>query len=259
MSSRMRLAAAAALAIAVAFVLPSRGVEPAAKLDRALAGWLQQPTVSTRALISVRPDASDRIRHRIDKLTSNTAASAVAGRNLIAAELTPAALRTIASDADVLRLSSDALVRTLGAAELAQDVLLNTEALVPRKYNGAEIGVVIIDSGILPNANEKVTATYEFTNGSGKRVGALDPYGHGTHVTGLVASKGDTSHDLYEGIAPDARLYAFRALDQNGSGYTSNVIAAINFAIANKSALKIDVLNLSLGHSIYESASTDPL
>ena len=50
-----------------------------------------------------------------------------------------------------------------------------------------------------------------------------------------------------------------RALDQNGSGYTSNVINAINFAVANKSSLGIDIINLSLGHPIYEPASSDPL
>ena len=42
-------------------------------------------------------------------------------------------------------------------------------------------------------------------------------------------------------------------------GYTSDVIAAIEFATANKAALGIDVINLSLGHPIYEPAATDPL
>jgi serine protease AprX len=138
-------------------------------------------------------------------------------------------------------------------------VLLNTEALLPRTYTGEKIGVAVIDSGILPNANEKVVVTYDFTKGGAVKVGAQDPFGHGTHVAGLVGSAGVTSNDLYEGIAPAARLIALRVLDQNGSGYTSNVINAINFAVANKDKLKIDVINLSLGHPIYEPASTDPL
>ena len=41
--------------------------------------------------------------------------------------------------------------------------------------------------------------------------------------------------------------------------YASNVISALEFAIANKQALKIDVINLSLGHPVYEAAATDPL
>ena len=55
------------------------------------------------------------------------------------------------------------------------------------------------------------------------------------------------------------RFIVLKALDNTGSGYTSNVIAAINFAVANRQAFGIDVLNLSLGHPIYEPAASDPL
>ena len=37
------------------------------------------------------------------------------------------------------------------------------------------------------------------------------------------------------------------------------MINALAFATANKAALGIDVINLSLGHPIYESVATDPL
>src|SRR6185295_10397222 len=36
-------------------------------------------------------------------------------------------------------------------------------------------------------------------------------------------------------------------------------ISAIEFAIANKNSLDIDVINMSLGHAPFESAKTDPL
>ena len=39
---------------------------------------------------------------------------------------------------------------------------------------------------------------------------------------------------------------------------TSDVIRAIDFAVANKSTFGIDIINLSLGHPIYEPAATDP-
>jgi serine protease AprX len=48
-------------------------------------------------------------------------------------------------------------------------------------------------------------------------------------------------------------------LNRDGFGTTSAVIAAIQFAIANRTRLGIDVINLSLGHVILESAQTDPL
>ena len=83
--------------------------------------------------------------------------------------------------------------------------------------------------------------------------------GHGTHVSGSIGSTGDTTRGLYQGIAPGVRFIVLKALDQAGVGYTSNVINAINFAVTNKVAFGIDVMNLSLGHPIYEAAGNDPL
>ena len=60
-------------------------------------------------------------------------------------------------------------------------------------------------------------------------------------------------------MAPGARLIHLKALDENGEGFTSTVVAALKFAVVNKAALGIDVINLSLGHPIYEPAATDPL
>ena len=48
-------------------------------------------------------------------------------------------------------------------------------------------------------------------------------------------------------------------LDGNGAGYTSDVIKAVEFAVANRTSLGIHVINLSLGHPIYEPAANDPL
>lgn len=50
-----------------------------------------------------------------------------------------------------------------------------------------------------------------------------------------------------------------KALDKSGAGYTSDVIRAVDFAVANRAKLGIDIINLSLGHPIYEPAATDPL
>ena len=42
-------------------------------------------------------------------------------------------------------------------------------------------------------------------------------------------------------------------------GYISNVIAAIDYAIANKDALRLRIINLSVAAGVYESYNTDPL
>jgi serine protease AprX len=119
---------------------------------------------------------------------------------------------------------------------------------------GTGVGVAVVDSGIEPGTDfgNRIAAFYDFTYGDIRAVTAMDPYGHGTHVAGLIASD-------FVGIAPNARLIGLRVLDEKGQGDTANVVRAIEFAIANKSLLGIDVLNLSLGHPIYEPAASDPL
>jgi len=78
---------------------------------------------------------------------------------------------------------------------------------------------------------------------------AFDDYGHGTHVAGLIAGTGMASGGEYRGLAPNVRLVALKVLDASGAGLTTNVIRAIDFAVANRVRLGIDVINLSLGSS----------
>lgn len=64
---------------------------------------------------------------------------------------------------------------------------------------------------------------------------------HGTHVAGIIAANG-----RMRGMAPDAKIVAYRALGPGGSGTTEQVLAAIDAAIEDK----VDILNLSLGNDI---------
>src|SRR5262249_2805744 len=64
---------------------------------------------------------------------------------------------------------------------------------------------------------------------------------------------------VYRGVAPKARIVSLKVLDRHGAGLTSDVIDAIEFAVQNRERLKIDIINLSLGHPIYEPRATDPL
>lgn len=121
-------------------------------------------------------------------------------------------------------------------------------------YSMPSVGVAVIDSGIAPGIDfgSRITAFYDFTYGDIRATPPSDEYGHGTHVAGLAAG-------TFVGIAPAARVIGLKVLNAQGQGTTANVIRAIEFAIANKDVLNIDVLNLSLGHPIFESAATDPL
>ena len=128
--------------------------------------------------------------------------------------------------------------------------------------NGQGIGVAVVDSGISSHAalSKKVIANVNFVTGD---TVVSDTYGHGTHVAGIIAGTGSPAASvtpLYNGgIAPGAQIINVRVLGANGTGLTSDVIAGIDWAIANRLKYNIRVINLSLGHPVYEPSATDPL
>ncbi len=126
---------------------------------------------------------------------------------------------------------------------------------------GRGVGVAVIDSGIEPGSNLAfdLSAFVDFTQGDEPvYTSPYDDYGHGTFVASMIANDGNGA-GKYQGMAPDVHLIGLKVLDHDGNGTTTRVIQAIEFAIQHKEDLDIDVINLSLGHPIFESAASDPL
>ena len=136
---------------------------------------------------------------------------------------------------------------------------------------GAGVGVAVIDSGIstwhddlsrgsasgtFPYGDQRVSAFVDFVNG---QTLPYDDNGHGTHVAGIIAGNGYDSNGQKAGVAPNASLVSLKVLDANGLGTISNIIAALDWVVANKDTYNIRVVNLSVGASIRESYWTDPL
>jgi serine protease AprX len=125
---------------------------------------------------------------------------------------------------------------------------------------GRGVGVAVVDSGISAHRalDGKVIASVSFVPGDPS---TEDAYGHGTHIAGLIAGTASSNTTpLYRtGIAPGAHLINVRVLGREGAGYTSDVIAGIQWVVANRAHLRIRVVNLSLGHPVVESCVADPL
>ena len=111
--------------------------------------------------------------------------------------------------------------------------------------SGDGISIGVIDTGIdyLHEAfgggfgpGFTVIGGYNFV---GNNSDPRDDNGHGTHVAGIIAGNAPS----FKGIAPGYRLFAYKALDAEGNGTTSMVLAAIEQAIKDS----VQIINLSLG------------
>jgi subtilisin len=79
---------------------------------------------------------------------------------------------------------------------------------------------------------------YDFVNGDSD---PWDDHGHGTHVAGITAAQAGNGGVI--GVAPNAKIFALKVLDAEGSGSFGAVIAALDWAVSES----LDVVNLSLG------------
>ncbi|OGZ45533.1 MAG: hypothetical protein A3C84_04205 [Candidatus Ryanbacteria bacterium RIFCSPHIGHO2_02_FULL_48_12] len=137
---------------------------------------------------------------------------------------------------------------------------VHTDPVNPNKGTGVKIG--IIDSGVNylhPDLNDNFDSAnlgYDFYYYD---YDPMDAYGHGTHVAGTACAE---DNDLgVVGVAPECSLYSLRVLNEDGVGYWSDIIAAVEWStgatmqiknvftgeILPVQGLKMDVINLSLG------------
>ncbi len=107
-------------------------------------------------------------------------------------------------------------------------------------YTGAGIKVGIIDTGIALHDDLIIVGGANFVDSA---TSYYDDHGHGTHVAGTVAALDNGLGVI--GVAPGALLYAIKVLDSSGSGYLSDIIEGIDFAISEQ----LDIINMSLGTS----------
>jgi len=106
---------------------------------------------------------------------------------------------------------------------------------------GAGVKIGIIDSGISNTHTDlNVAGEFDFVNDTPT---SNDVYGHGTHVAGTACATINAGGAV--GVAPSCELYDLRVLNDAGSGTTDDILAAVNWAVAND----LDIINLSLGRS----------
>ncbi|MCL5970804.1 MAG: S8 family peptidase [Patescibacteria group bacterium] len=110
--------------------------------------------------------------------------------------------------------------------------------------SGSGVKVAVIDTGINrihPDLKANIAGCVNFII-SWKT--CEDDNGHGTHVSGIIAALNNGVGTV--GVAPNAKIYSLKVLDRRGSGYTSDIIEALDWAVSNK----MQVVNMSLGTTV---------
>ena len=194
-------------------------------------------------------------------------------------------LDALQADPDMASLSADAFVTSDAAAEETADGIpspllgaLGLDEEDDQAPTGQDVGIAVIDSG-LERGSDLDGGEHDdqdHVDGAPRRVAPvrrLRPrharHGIDQRIPARARKAKPTELAVMEGSSlqgprlsrgrPRARTISLKVLGSNGGGRTSDVIEAIEFAIENRSRLKIKVINLSLGHPIYESRETDPL
>ncbi len=107
---------------------------------------------------------------------------------------------------------------------------------------GAGVTVGVVDTGVQTahaDLSGRTVAGYDFVADD---TTPEDVQGHGTHVAGTIAASKDNGVGVV-GVAPSARVMPLKALNDSGSGYTSDIADAFTHAAVNGAR----VVNASLG------------
>ena len=197
-------------------------------------------------------------------------------QRFVSARLTRFEIESLRNDYQALsfkRLWRDAGKRAL--LNQSRSVIQADAAQATYQALGQKIGWAVLDTGIAathPHFYQKgkrdvVVAQWDCTlrgkpekllRSDGAAFSKLDRNGHGTHVAGVIAgqcraplpSANGKERIDFTAIAPQAQLYGFKVLDDDGNGRDSWIIKAVQeVASINEQAgeLVIHGMNLSLG------------
>ncbi|HRY18212.1 MAG TPA: S8 family serine peptidase [Candidatus Competibacteraceae bacterium] len=157
----------------------------------------------------------------------------------------PVTLKALLRQPEVKAVHSNVKLRYMLAQSLP---LIQQPETAAQGGTGAGATVAVLDTGVdytrvafgsctAPGGSCRVIHAQDFAPDDG----AQDDDGHGTNVAGIVL-----------GVAPGARIAALDVFRNDGFAYSSDIIEAINWVIANRDIYNIVAINLSLGGNRYD-------
>ena len=242
-------------------------------LHAATAGLLASLLLTARLLYAGAPENLPRViplqyivvfKHSID---TDAAADELSGRfNLsvrfryryalhgMAITMSPALLDKLAEDPRIAYIEPDVMMsintQTLPTGVDRINADLDPVANIDNADDRVDVDVAILDTGIDLDHPDLNVFRYAYCKTQGpfnancteNDLNANDVQSHGTHVAGIAAALDNNSGVV--GVAPGARLWAVKVLDNSGNGPESTVIAGVDYVTAH--ADEIEVANMSL-------------
>lgn len=135
---------------------------------------------------------------------------------------------------------------------------IRADDIWPENIGSESTTVAVIDTGFALEHEDLIDRWAEggydfYDNDSDPSAGTTNVNGsgvsHGTMVAGLVGATGDNGVGVAS-VNWKTKILPLQALSDNGSGWTDDVAAAVNYAVIQG----VDVINLSLG-----SSGSDPI
>ncbi|MFP5321386.1 MAG: S8 family serine peptidase, partial [Acidimicrobiia bacterium] len=116
------------------------------------------------------------------------------------------------------------------------------ESLHRRGLTGRGVGIAVIDSGVTApdEFTDRLVIGPDLTVDGGTEDHGLDRTGHGTHLAGIAAG-------ARTGVAPGAHVVSVKVAGKGGETDPMAVVAAIDWAVANRRQLQLGVILLAFG------------
>jgi hypothetical protein len=171
---------------------------------------------------------------------------------VVAGDATPAAIAALAARPDVRHVGLDRTVRPAGQVGIAQ---IGADRLIGIGVTGFGRSVAVVDSGLdlqHPDLRKPDGTSWPGFNIADGTTDLADCSGHGTEVAGVLAGP--------QGVAPDMGLLVlkvFSARDGCTTALASDVLAAVEWAVAWAPGTDLEAVNLSLADDAVHAGFCD--
>lgn len=204
------------------------------------------------AVFATSTQGKENGKSRVIAHTDKEVADAVAhGCKVVREARTLKALVCSESVASSLGLQEDVRVFAVDAGANTQ---IRADLVQSSGNNGEGRKIAVLDTGYNYN-HQELSSSYlggkDFVNNDDN---PFDDNGHGSHVAGIVTADGIDAKA--KGVAPAAGVISGKVLDASGSGYFSDVVAAIYWAVDGNDGIagtaddfNADAISMSLGTS----------